>query len=109
MWVSAVGSSMSLRSVGITVAVSGAAAEIMEVRTPSGLTSRKTLAPCSARNSTASPNRTASRTCRTQYEACVASSANLLPVRVETSFRRGGEAGTEATISSNSPSTSSIW
>ncbi|CNG85880.1 Uncharacterised protein [Mycobacterium tuberculosis] len=99
---------MSLRSVGITVAVSGAAAEIMEVSTPSGLTSRKTPAPCSARNSTASLNRTASRTCRTQYDAWVAWSVSSLPVRVETSFRRGGEAGTEATISSNSPSTSSM-
>ncbi|CNG85457.1 Uncharacterised protein [Mycobacterium tuberculosis] len=107
-WVSAVGSSMSLRSVEMTVAVSGAAAEIMEVSTPSGLTSTNTPAPCPARNSTASPNRTASRTCRTQYDACVASSVSSLPVRVETSFRRGGEAGTEATISSNSPSTASM-
>ena len=77
-------------------------------KTPSGPTSTNVRTPASRSPATASPNRTAARTCRTQYPGSVTSSATSPPVRPETKPTRGFRNCVEATTRPNSSSIGSI-
>ncbi len=81
----------------------------MAARTPSGPTSRKRTAPAARRPRTASWNRTASRTCRTQWPGEQASSAvSGRPVSAETTGTTGALRSRPATTVRNRSSIGSI-
>ncbi len=107
------GSGRSLRSSGTIVVSAGCAARqscAMAESTPSGPNSRNAVTPwLVARPTTASANRTGSRTCRVQYSGAQISSALAgFPVSVDTIGSRGGWTVTSSATCWNSASMSSI-